>query len=208
MLQRSKEWFEARRGRFTASDIVRLLGKEGLKKTKQSIDTYAFEKAVETIYGVQEQEDFLGKDIERGITLEPMAFNRFSDIKSFDFLIVDECTFIPYGNHAGASPDGYVRDNSNLEIKCPRRNKFFKVVANGSDEISPQYYAQMQKQMLVSETEKTYFFNYYLENNIEYWHELIVHRDDAMIDLIKERIKQASEIKLEYIEKINKNIQC
>lgn len=208
MLQRSKEWFEARRGRFTASNIHRLLGKDSLKKTRQSIETYSFEKAVEYLYGIEEEPEFLSKDLERGIALEPMAFNRFKALKSFDFIDVEESTFIPLGEHAGASPDGYVTDNSNLEIKCPRRNKFFKIVANGSVEIPLQYQAQMQMQMLCSDTEKTYFFNYYIENGIEYWHELIIERDDNMINLIKDRIKTATNIKLDFIDKINKNIQC
>lgn len=47
MLQRSLDWFKIRESRFTASDIIRLLGKEGLKMTNQSIELYAFEKAVE-----------------------------------------------------------------------------------------------------------------------------------------------------------------
>ena len=62
--------------------------------------------------------------------------------------------------------------------------------------------------MLCSETEKTYFFNYYIEKGIEYWHEIIVNRNESLIDLIKTRLNQSIEIKLEYIEKINKNIQC
>lgn len=208
MLQRSKEWFEARRGRFTASNIHRLLGKESLKKTKQSIETYAFEKAVEYLYGIEEEPEFLSKDLERGIKLEPMAFNRFKELKGFEFIDVKESTFIPFGEHSGASPDGCVSDNSNLEIKCPRRNKFFKIIANGNIEIPLQYHAQMQMQMLCSNTEKTYFFNYYIENGIEYWHELIVDRDEGMINLIKDRIEKATVIKLDFIEKINRNIQC
>lgn len=207
MFQRSDEWFKFRAGKFSASDIHRLLGKEGLKKTKDSINNYAFEKAVESLYGIEEQ-GFVSKDIERGVTLEPMAFKRFKELKEFEFLDVKECTFIPYTNHSGSTPDGYVSDNSNLEIKCPRRNKFFKMVSNGIEEVSTQYYAQMQMQMLCSKTDKTYFFNYHIENGIEYWHELIVNRDDDMIKLLDERIKQATEIKLEYIEKINNNIQC
>lgn len=206
--QRSEEWFKYRAGKFTASDIHRMLGKEGLKKTKDSIDNYAFEKAVESLYGVEEQEGFISKDIERGITLEPLAFRRFKELKEFEFLEVKESTFIPYCNHSGATPDGYVSDNSNLEIKCPRRVKFFKMISKGLEEISNQYYCQMQMQMLCSETEKTYFFNYYIEKGIEYWHEIIVNRNESLIDLIKTRLNQSIEIKLEYIEKINKNIQC
>lgn len=206
MLQRTDNWFKEREGKFTASKIHRLLGKEGLKKTKDSIDSFAFEKAVETLYG-REDEAYISADMERGINQEPLAFNIFKSYKELDFLEVKEVGFFTYNKHSGASPDGLVSNNSNLEIKCPRRNKFFKLVANGYSEIDNNYIAQMQMQMLSTKTEKSYFFNYYLENAIEYWHEIEVERNETMIDLIKQRIDIATEIKLDYIEKINKNNQ-
>lgn len=206
MLQRTDDWFKIREGRFTASGISRLLGKETLAKTKQSIDTYAFEKAIESLYG-REEEGFISEDMQRGVNQEPLAFKLFKDLKSYEFLDVIEVGFYKYGNHAGASPDGLVSDNSNLEIKCPRRNKFFKLVANGVSEVDSSYVAQMQMQMLCTDTEKSYFINYYLENSIQYWHEIIIERDESTIDLIKKRIEIATEIKLNYIEKIKKNSQ-
>ena len=206
MLQRTDDWFKMRQGRFTASQIHRLLGKDTLQRTKDSISNYAFEKAVESIYGHLE-EDFVSYDMQRGIDLEPLAFNRFKALKEFDFIDVQKCVFFPLGSHAGASPDGLVGKNAILEIKCPKRHKFFKIVANGESEIDSQYIAQMQMQMLCTNSEKAYFFNYYIEDGIEFWHEIIINRDEEMIDLIKQRIKQASEIKLDFIEKINNNKQ-
>lgn len=206
MLQRSDEWFKIREGRFTASEIHRLLGKDGLARTKQSIDSFAFEKAVETLYG-REDIEINNFDIQRGVTLEPLAFKLFKELKECEFLETKETGFHNFGENAGASPDGLVSDNSNLEIKCPRRNKFFKIVANGLCEIDDKYKSQVQMQMLATNTEKTYFLNYHLENSLEHWHILEVQRDEKIIDLIKKRIEIATEIKLNYIEKINKNRQ-
>ena len=207
MEQRSEQWFEMRKGRFTASDIVRLLGKETLAKTKQSIDTFAFEKAIETVYGLDEEDDFISFDMQRGIDQEPLAFAKFKSIKELDFLKVEECVFFPFGEHAGASPDGLVGNDAILEIKNPRRAKFFKTVANGISEVEPKYIAQMQMQMLCTNSDKGYFFNYLIDNGKEYWHEIEVERDEEMIELIKERIVIATKIKLEYIEKLNNNKQ-
>lgn len=206
MLQRTDNWYKVREGRFTASQISRLLGKENLKKTKDSIDNYALEKAIESLYG-REEENYISEDMQRGINQEPLAFSLFRDLKSYEFLNVEEIGFLKYGEHAGASPDGSVSDNSNLEIKCPRRNKFFKLVANGYDEIDQRYLDQMQMQMLCSNTEKTYFLNYFLDKSIQHWHEIVVNRDEKIIDLIKKRIEVATEIKLNYIEKIKANSQ-
>jgi len=207
MEQRSEQWFEMRKGRFTASDIVRLLGKETLAKTKQSIDTFAFEKAIETVYGLDEEDDFISFDMQRGIDQEPLAFAKFKSIKELDFLKVEECVFFPFGEHAGASPDGLVGNDAILEIKNPRRAKFFKTVANGISEVEPKYIAQMQMQMLCTNSDKGYFFNYLIDNGKKYWHEIEVERDEEMIELIKERIVIATKIKLEYIEKLNNNKQ-
>ena len=203
-MQRSDEWFEMRKGRFTASEINKLLGVKGLGLTGES---YAFEKAVESVYGLSDDENFVTFDMQRGIDQEPLAFAKFKELKALDFIDVQECVFFPFGEHAGASPDGLVGTDAILEIKCPKRNKFFKLVANGESEIDKNYIAQMQHQMLCTNSNKAHFFNYLIENGKEYWHEIIIERDEVMIELIKERIKLATEIKLNYISKLKLNKQ-
>lgn len=206
MEQRSNEWFEARKGKFTASSIHRLMGKLTTQKGKQALDSYSFEKAVEVVYGLEEQQH-PSFDMQRGIDLEPLAFARFSDNKELDFIKVKESKFIPYLDIAGASPDGETNDNSVLEIKCPRRNKFFKLIANGIHEIDDKYLYQMQMQMLVTDAEKCYFFNYLVEDAREMWHEIIINRDDSVIEEIKKRIEIAEEIKQDYIGLLKSNKQ-
>ena len=207
MLQRSNEWFEARKGKFTASQIYRLLGKETLAKTKQSIDTYAFEKAVEIVYGVEE-DGVVSFDMQRGIDLEPLAFRRFQELKSFEFVNVEETGFHVLNKDSGASPDGLLDNNENLEIKCPRRTKFFKLVANGTEQVDKNYIAQMQHQMAATGTERTNFFNFYIEEGIEYWHNIVIERDEEMIELIKERTEKAAIVRDEYVKKLKENSQC
>ena len=199
--QRSNEWFDIRLGRFTASEIHKLMGVKGLGETGK---TYAIEKAIEVISGKNEGE-IISQDLKRGIELESLAFNKFKEIKFYEFLNVENTSFFEYGKHSGASPDGLVSDNSSLEIKCPRYLKFFKIVADGK--IDDNYIWQMQHQMLCAEKEQTYFFNYILNKGKEYWHEIIVKRDENKIDLIKKRLSEAIEIKLNYIEKITSNKQ-
>ena len=202
--QRSNEWFEMRKGRFTSSEIYKLLGVKGLGLTGEG---YIFDKAIESIYGLDNENDFVTFDMQRGIDLEPKAFQKFKEIKSLEFIDVQECVFFPYGEHSGSSPDGLVNDDAILEIKCPKRNKFFRIVANGIDEIDKNYIAQMQHQMMCTNSNKAYFFNYLIENGIEYWHEIIIERDEVIIDLIKDRLNIAIELKKEYISKILNNKQ-
>jgi putative phage-type endonuclease len=203
MLQRSKDWYEARRGRFTASEIHKLLGIQGLGETGK---TYAFEKAVEAVYGLEE-ETFTSFDMQRGIDLEPFAFRKFQDIKAMDFIDVQECTFFPYGEHAGASPDGLVGIDECLEIKCPKRNQLLKIVANGISEVAKPYIPQMQMQMMCTNSKRCHFFCYGIFEGREMWHTLIVEADLVMQNLIKTRIDEAVAIKQNYIELLIKNQQ-
>lgn len=200
-LQRTESWLKYRYGKFTASEIIKLLGIKGLGETGK---TYAIEKAIEELYG-EFEEQYISYDMQNGIDTEPLAFAKFQELKGLDFLEVSNCSFFKFNDHAGASPDGLVSDNSVLEIKCPKSTTFFKLVA--TNEIDAKYYAQMQMQMLCTGSDRAYFFNYLIHDGTEYYHEIIVERDEEMIEKIKDRIKEAVEIKTEYINLINKNRQ-
>jgi len=229
MLQRSKEWRKAREGRFTASRASELLttgrrdmtpeemeeykAKEpkGRRKTidciGDSLYTYALEAAGEVLFGYDESKDFVSFDMQRGIDLEPVAFEHFKAKKELLFLDVEEVGFVPYKDYAGASSDGYVSDNSGLEIKCPNRVNYLKIVTQGIDAVDPKYIDQMQMQMLCTNSVKAYFFNYIIFNGVEMWHEIEVQRDEQRIELIKERIEEAIKIKQDLIEYLIKNKQ-
>ena len=195
--QRSNEWFKDRYGKFTASEIHKLLGVRGLGETGKS---YAIEKAIEQLYG-QVEDSYRGADMQRGVDLEPHAFKKFQEMHPE----ATESFMFPYGEHAGASPDGVVGKDAILEIKCPRATKFFKIVAD--ENIDKEYYAQMQMQMLCSNSDKAYFFNYCVIDGEEFHHTIEVKRDEEMIALIKERLEEAIAIKEAYIEKINSKLQ-
>ena len=65
----------------------------------------------------------------------------------------------------------------------------------------------MQMQMLVTNTEKCYFFNYLVEDATEMWHELVIERDENTINLIKQRIDFAENIKQDYVKLLKQNQQ-
>lgn len=199
--QRSEDWKKERYGKFSASETYKLLGIKALGETGKS---YAIEKAIEELFGEME-ENYISYDMQQGIDTEPLAFAKFKELKGLEFLEVSNCSFFKFGDHAGASPDGLVSNNSVLEIKCPKSTTFFKLVA--TNEIDSKYYAQMQMQMLCTGSDRAYFFNYLIHDGTEYYHEIIVERDEVMIEKIKERLNQAIEIKTEYINLINKNKQ-
>lgn len=199
--QRSDEWRKQRHGKFSASEIHKLMGVRGLGETGKS---YAIEKAIEQLYG-DVDENFISYDMQRGIEMEPLAFAKFKELKSLEFIDVLNCSFFTLSDSAGASPDGLVGYDAVLEIKCPKASTFFKLVA--TNEVDQKYFYQMQMQMICTGKEKAYFFNYIIIDGLEYHHTIEVERDQAVCDKMIERIAEAMQIKEEYINKINNNKQ-
>lgn len=193
--QRSQEWFDERLGKFTASRISELLGVKALGLTGEG---YAMEMAIEELFG--KEESFMSYDMQRGVELEPLAFNQFKEKKALEFISVDNCGFFKHCEDSGASPDGLVGEDAVLEIKCPTRKTFFKLKL--TNEIDAKYFAQMQMQMLATNRNKAYFFNYIIIDGVEHTHEIEVERCGVTIARIKERLADAIEIKKQFIEKL------
>lgn len=203
--QGSPEWYKLREGKFTAYDITRLLGKDGLKTTKQSIEGYAFEKAIEAVEpdDYTDEAPFLSHDVQRGKDQEPLAFRKFSDLMLYDFKTVTESGFFlcpGFEDDAGASPDGLVDDDETLEIKNLNKKNFLKAVAFGIEAVDQKFLDQIQMQLLCTGRKRCNLFLYRIHKAQEQWHHLIIERDDTTISLIKERLKIAIKLKHEYIQ--------
>lgn len=224
--QRSPEWHKQRAKKFTASKIISLcadgsrkMTEEELKQYKidnpgsrktttwdipEGLKTYALEKAAD--FFVNPDEDtYLSAAVEEGKETEPLAFGKFSAIKALEFLQVQEADFVSNDGVSGSSPDGIVSNDSVLEIKCPNKTTFFRVVLTG--EIDKKYFFQMQKQMKDTGAKQCYYFVYYIQDGEEYWHEILVPRCEETIALIEERILIAVDLRDEYVRTITNNAQ-
>lgn len=197
--QRSPEWYQVREGKITASPISNILGSLGHAKTKEAIENLAMKLAIESVHGMIE-DNYVNFDMQRGIDNEPSAFSKLEDYLAGEFISINKIGFVEYSAHIGASPDGICDNNFNVEIKCPTPENYFKHILRGN--IPPKYYAQMQHQMLCSNTDATYFVNYCVHRAKEYAKIEVVNRDNKMIDLILERCELVIKSKLEYIEKL------
>lgn len=144
--QGSQNWFDIRAGRFTASEIFRLM-KPGERlmtdaelaarpktgsgsKTKwiqddsvlaTDAETYVHQKVAETLTGECPERVF-SYATRHGEEWEPYAVEYFCQKYGYEYEVV---AFVPVGDHFGGSPDRYVRPvgadlyNEGLEIKCP-----------------------------------------------------------------------------------------
>lgn len=139
--QGTPEWFQMRLGRFTSSEMhklmkpgKRLMTKEELAKRPKTgkgskvttVDdytvmsetamTYIEQKVAEVLTG-QVEEDVYAYAKDYGKEMEPIAAEYFQQVTG---LAVEPAPFIPWGDHAGGSPDRFlVNEDAGLEIKCP-----------------------------------------------------------------------------------------
>lgn len=197
--QRTPEWYALRDGVITGTKAKSILGKITLAKTQDAINNLAMRLAIESVYGMIES-DYVDFDMQRGIDMEPRAFELLQDKLAQDFIQLDKVGFVSLGDHLGTSPDGVAIGEAGVEIKCPTAENFFKYVLSGI--VKPEYYTQMQHGMLCMGYDKFYFHNYCVHLGKEYTHTMIVKRDEEMIKLISERADMVINLKLKHIEKL------
>lgn len=142
MEQRSEEWFEARKGKLTGSNIGAALGVNPWKTPEDLIRSMVRE------YHGAESEFSGNVATEYGTLHEPLATMEYFG-KTGNH--VEECGFFVHLEHdwLGASPDGLINDEGLIEIKCPfgLRNKKGPDLVFKTPEQQPHYYAQMQVEM-------------------------------------------------------------
>lgn len=195
MKQRSPEWFEVRKGKFTASNIHKLCGKS---IDTQTAETYILEKLAERLGVITPQ--YQTDAMRWGEETEPVAFDVVNKFERFL-----ESTFKPYNDYFGGSPDG-VNTEKILEIKCPynpvEHLRHLKVI-NGLTlkQIKPEYYWQIQANMLIFDRNKALFASFDPRLNHEKLiHMVVIERDLEATKLILERVTQATEILNEYLK--------
>lgn len=202
--QLSDEWFNQRLGRFTGSVISDLMGVKGLGETG---NTLAFKKACEVVFGRDPEWDVETWDMKRGKEQEEQAFELFSQLKAIDLIEVEKATFFPLGENSGCSPDGLVGSDAILEIKCPRPEKFFRIIKDGEKAIDKSWLDQMQLEMKCTNSVKCYFFIFLNWKGEQLHHTIEIAYNKERVDLILERIEEAVVLRDQYINELIINKQ-
>ncbi|CAK01377.1 lambda exonuclease family protein [Bartonella tribocorum] len=196
MKQRTEEWFQARLGKVTASNVYNVLS-----KTARGTPTSKYEN-----YKIQLMTERLAEKVNQFYTTPAMQWgieHEEDALREYEFIydtIVTRCGFIehPTIKMAGASPDGFIGDDGLVEVKCPQKNTHLRFFID--DNIKPEYSAQMQFQMACTGRKWCDFISYnphfvgkslHLRMKIKR-----IHRDEEQI----EQINQAIEVFLEEIE--------
>jgi hypothetical protein len=200
-----QQWKGERLGKFTASEIGKLMVK-GRSKDQyfgEGAMTYIESRAAE-ILTQEPATDLEGmKAIEWGNTHEPAAAELFSEFMkgNFTYYGKNNNKFFPYEPvklWAGGSPDGLVPHEAVSEFKCPEsstqhiKHCRLKVGADLKD-IKPLYYAQVQFNMMSTGLHHGYFVSYdprQLERNLR-MRVLEVPFDKSYCTELDERLKRA-----------------
>lgn len=147
LVQRSDEWYAARRGIITASMVGRLITPKAIRVADNPDSRRtALLLAAERITGWTEP-SYINDDMWRGIEDEPLA----RDIYAEHYAPVDEAGFMTedkWGYQIGYSPDGLVADDGLIEIKSRRPKIHLETILAGTP--SAEHMAQLQCALLVS----------------------------------------------------------
>jgi len=201
--QGSDEWLQIRKGKFTASEVHRLMGIKGLGKTGE---TYIFEKVTEELGGTIPP--VFSKAMEHGTLTEPFAKRHYE--LAFDCTIVDKPFLIAeWCDQAGCSPDGIVEGKElGVETKCPMNptNHIQHLMIISDQELKdqkPEYYWQVQCCLAVTGLKEWDFVSYHEDFSGKLrMSVLTVAANESDIALLKSRIGEAVEIKNKIIAKI------
>ena len=152
MQQRTPEWFEARKGRVTASMVGAILGLSPYMTREDAMRAMVRE-------ALGEEREFKGNvATEYSTSNEEGALIEYRMETLHDIEVVG---FVTREDWAGASPDGLIGDKGGVEVKCPYSLRQAEApVPFKSLEEQPQYEAQVQFTLWVTQREWWSFYQW------------------------------------------------
>lgn len=204
--QRTAEWHDIRLGKFTSSELWKLMGvpkKKGEVLTEQG-KTYVADKIAELITGVPRFAASFA--IDWGINYEPEAKEYFEKRTGIE---IEECGFCQYNEIFGGSPDGLILDDSLAEIKCPENPANHVKILTCKDvqslrELNSEYFWQVQGNMMATGRESAYLISYdpRVKNATLRMHHILIPADKKAFAEINIKLTQAAE----HMDNLLKNI--
>lgn len=187
--QGSDLWHKIKIGKFSSSEIHKLIFKKGALTDKAK--KYIHKKAAEILTG--EQDTFDSEATTWGHENEPKADKAFQEKTGIE---TKECGFIMVNEFYGGSPDRLIGDEALTEIKCPFNSAnhvkhcSLKDVEDFKSEC-PEYYYQIQSNLNVTGRAYAFFISY--DPRIEQCplYVILVKRNEKDIELINECLEVA-----------------
>lgn len=226
--QNSPEWNQVRIGRFTASELHRLMEPAKREMTPEELKsrppkgtpgasakliydysklsdaamTYVNEKVAEVMTGQAKQQGYAFPLIW-GLDHEDEAVEYFTKVTG---LSTEKVGFFKYTDHCGGSPDRFVSDGSILEVKCPHDsvNQVKYLLLTDHYDIRRdyfQYWVQCQANMLFTDRSLAHFvtFDPRMKEDKHKLTHIEIPADAEFHDLIAKQIVRATKEKLQLL---------
>lgn len=186
LAQNTEEWYEARRGIVTASEVHKLLTSKGAVATNQTSRAYIAELAAERITG-QVEPFYETWDMQRGHTEEVYARQAYEEhhapVTEVGFMTRD----LGDGVLLGYSPDGLVDPVGSIEIKSRKARIQISTIFNG---VPNSNMPQLQAGLVVSGRQWIDYCSY--SNGMPFWTHR-VYPDRRWANNIIEAVKHAEQ---------------
>lgn len=157
LIQGTPEWFEARRGLLTASEMKLIITPANLKAASNDKErSHLYELGVQRVTGYVEP-SWVGDDMLRGKQEEIEAriayAANYAPVKEVGFITNDK-----WGFTLGYSPDGLVGEDGQIECKSRKQKLQFETILGGV--MPADYLIQVQTGLLVTERPWCDFVSY------------------------------------------------
>lgn len=202
--KKREEWFKSRLGKFTSSDLGKLMTYENkINELPKGALTYVEEKALEILTEGQSVKRFSNDSMDRGNEKELEAVAVFEQKYGVKCYATGENQeFVELCSYFGGTPDGLIDVDDMIEVKCPDcKTHAFRVkkIKNQQDfkEHEKDYYWQIQGNFLATGRKKCYFIDYddrFTKKELQL-HVVEIHRNEEDIQKIKTRLKMAEKQK-------------
>jgi putative phage-type endonuclease len=205
-LQNTSEWLNQRLGKFTSSEVYKIIGTGKGSNFSQTGETYILQKVGEFLTKEQNQVETIA--MKWGKEQEPLAKHFYQKISGKK---VSDVGFIESEDieRFGGSPDGLI-EGGIIEIKCPfETSNFIDLVLSlklgNFKKDYPSYYWQVQANMMLTNTNTCDFvvFDPRIDSDLGMFiHKIDIDLNDC--ELLIERLGMAN---AKYYQTLNLLIQ-
>ena len=207
-LQNCPQWYGDRLFHFTASELHKLLTPGRGGGLSRAAESYIFDKLAEELTAgtCLDYAEVDTRAIRWGHNYEADARTRYEERTGQR---VELCGFVEWSPLFGGSPDGLVGDDGGIEIKCPYSSAVharYLLLSTPADleRLRPEYYAQMQGNMLATGRAWMDFVSFDPRVQCEALALKILRipRDEPFIDRILKCLEEAASIKEQIMQQL------